>query len=184
MDGIGRTPGIRPRPTLGRRLDALARASFPAACTVLLMLLAAAPFGLPMQAALLPALTFGSVWFWALFRPRALPPPLVFLIGALFDLLAYVPLGVGVLTLLIIYGVALRTRRVLTRQAFVVIWLAYAPVAAGAVLLGWAAASLLQYRLLPAPPALFELALCIAVYPALAAAYARAHGGVADPELA
>lgn len=181
MDGIGRTPGIRPRQTIGRRLDAMARASFPAACTVLLILLAAAPFGLPMQAALLPALTFASIWFWSLFRPASLPPPIVFLIGVLFDLLAYLPLGVGVLTLLIIHGVALRLRRVLARQRFLLIWLAFAGVAAGAVLLGWAAVSVLQYRLLPFAPALFEFALTVAVYPALSALFIRAHGTIADP---
>ncbi len=184
MEGADRSPGIRPRPTLGRRLDQTARASFPASCTVLLMLAATAPFGLPMQAALLPAVTLGSVWFWALFRPAALPPPLVFLLGVLFDLLGYLPLGTGALTLLIAYGVAARARRSLTRQRFLPVWLAYAAVAAGAALLDWAIASGLQFRALPIAPALFQCALSIALYPALSVLFMRAHGSVADPESA
>ena len=181
MASAERTPGIRPRPTIGRQLDAAARASFPVFCTLLLMFLAAAPLGLPMQAALLPALTLGSVWFWALFRPAALPPPILFLIGVLFDLLGFLPLGSGVLTLLIAYGVAQRSRRVLARQRFVLVWLAYAGVAAGVALLSWGLGSLLEFRLLPLAPALFQGALTIAVYPALSVLFGRAHGSVADP---
>jgi len=184
MSRIDRSPGIRPRPTVGRWLDAAARASFPAGCTVLLMLLAVAPLGLPLQAALLPALTVGCVWFWSLHRPAALPPPLVFLLGVLFDLLAYLPLGVGVLTLLIAHGLALRLRRVLVRQGFLVVWLAFIGVAAGAALLGWGLNSLLQFRLLPFAPAVFQFALTVAVYPALSVLFIRAHGSVADPDRA
>lgn len=176
MDGIGRTPGIRPRLTLGGRLDGMARASFPAASTVLLMLLAAAPFGLPMQAVLLPGLTLSSIWFWSLYRPRSLPPPIVFLIGLFFDLLAYSPLGVGVLTLLVLYAVGLRLRPMLVAQGFAVTWLAFVGVTAGAVLFGWAAGSVLQYRLLPRAPAFLELGVTTAIFPALRALFIRAEG--------
>lgn len=47
-----RTPGIRPRQTVGRRLDAMARWVFPTAMTLALVLLTAAPFRLPGQAEL------------------------------------------------------------------------------------------------------------------------------------
>ncbi|MBO0711534.1 MAG: rod shape-determining protein MreD [Acetobacteraceae bacterium] len=176
MDDIDRTPGIRPRLTLAGRLDGIARASFPAVSTVLLMLLAAAPFGLPMQAVLLPGFTFSSIWFWSLFRPRSLPPPIVFLIGVFFDLLAYAPLGVGVLTLLIIYAIGLRLGPMLVAQRFSVIWLAFVVVAAAAVLFGWAAGSVLQYRVLPLAPAFFEFSVTVAIFPALRALFARAQG--------
>jgi len=184
MADADRSPGIRPRPTLGRRLDRAARASFPASCTVLLMLVATAPFDLPMQAALLPAVALGSVWFWALFRPVALPPPFVFLLGVLLDLLGYLPLGTGALTLLVVYAVATRARRSLAPRRFLAIWLVYAGVAAGAALLDWAIASALQFRALPVASALFQCVLTIAVYPALSVAFTRAHGSVADPERA
>jgi rod shape-determining protein MreD len=181
VDGPDRLPGIRPRATLGRRLDQLARASFPAVCTLVLMFLSAAPLGLPMQAALLPALTLGSVWFWALFRPAALPPPLVFMIGVLLDLLGYMPLGSGVLILLIVYGVAVRTRRKLARQPFAVVWAVFAALAVGAAALGWGLTSLLQFVMLPPSPALFQAVLTVAVYPVLSLLFGRAHASVADP---
>jgi rod shape-determining protein MreD len=181
MGSIDRTPGIRPRPTMGRRLDVMARASFPVVCTLLLMLLAAAPLGLPLQFALLPALTWGCVWFWSLYRPAALPPPVIFPVGVLFDLLGYTPLGTGVLTLLIILGLAIRLRNLLIARGFITVWLAYAGIAAGAGLLGWALGSLLPFRLLPMGSAVFEITLAIAVYPALAVLFFRAHRSIADP---
>jgi hypothetical protein len=70
-------------------MDIAARHAFPAGCTILLMLLTETPFGITDQATLLPAVTLACVYFWSLFRPAAMPPPVVFLIGLLFDLLGY-----------------------------------------------------------------------------------------------
>jgi rod shape-determining protein MreD len=64
-----RHPGIHPRPNLWRRLDSTARYCFAAASSALL-LLAAAPLGLPGQAQMLIAAALGCVFFWSLFRPR------------------------------------------------------------------------------------------------------------------
>jgi rod shape-determining protein MreD len=184
MAGAEQTPGIRPRVTLGRRLDVAARHAFPAGCTILLMLLTETPFGFADQATLLPAVTLACVYFWSLFRPAAMPPPVVFLIGLVFDLLAYLPLGVGPLTLLVVHGLALRWRRVLIMQGFVTGWLAFAGFASGAAALGWLFTAVLSFRLLPLGPALFEALLATALYPALAILFVRAHRSVADPERA
>jgi rod shape-determining protein MreD len=177
-------PGVRPRATIGRRLDMAARHAFPASSTVLLMLVCQAPFGMVDQAVLLPAVTLASVWFWSLFRPAALPPPVVFLIGLLFDLLGYLPLGVGVLTALTVHGFAVRWRRRLARQGFVMVWLAFTSVALPAAALLWLLTTLLTFRLVPPAPAVFEAVLSAALYPALAVLFARAHRTIADPERA
>jgi rod shape-determining protein MreD len=184
MASADQTPGIRPRVTLGRRLDIAARHAFPAGCTIVLMLLTETPLGIADQAALLPAVTLTCVYFWSLFRPAAMPPPVVFVIGLLFDLLGYLPLGVGPLTLLVVHGLALRWRRALTVQGFVAGWLAFAAFAAGGAALCWVLAALLSFRLLPLGPALFEALLAAALYPALAMVFIRAHRTVADPERA
>ncbi len=177
-------PGIRPRATLGRRLDIAARSAFPATCTILLMLLTQMPLGIPNQFALLPAATLACVYFWSLFRPAAMPPGVVFVIGLLFDLLGYLPIGVGVLTLLIVHGLALRWRRVLTNQGFMSVWLAFAGFAMGAAALGWLLTAALSVRVLPAAPALFQAVMTAALYPALAVLFIQAHRTIADPERA
>lgn len=177
-----RNPGIRPRPTWGRRLDLTARAGFPATSTVLAMLITQAPFGLPGQAVLLPAVTLAFVWFWSLFRPAAMPPVAVFLIGILLDLLGYLPLGVGVLTLLLAHGIAIRSRRSLSQLGFALTWLAFVPIGAGAALLNWTLVAALTLRLVPPGLALFQAALTAAVYPALAIPLAWAHRSVAEAD--
>ena len=184
MARIDRRPGIRPRPTLGRRLDLAARYSFPTNATVLLMLLTGAPFGIPGQAVLLPAVTLGCVWFWSVFRPVSLPPPVVFALGVLLDLLGYLPLGVGVLILLVTQGLALRGRRFLGQQGFAVVWLAFSVVAFGAAALTWTLVALLRLRLIPVGPSILEAVLTASLYPALAIPLGAAHRTIADPERA
>ena len=184
MANFDRTPGIRPRPSLGRRLDMAARASFPVSFTMLLMLLAAVPFGFAGQAALIPAVATISVYFWTLFRPASMPPVVVFPIGLLLDLLGYLPIGVGVICLLAVHGFSLRWQRFLARQSFALTWIAFSGFAAFSAALGWGLASLLGLRLLPAGSALLQAAVAIALYPALAVLFIRAHRSIAAPEQA
>ena len=181
MVEVDRAPGIRPRQTLARRLDMVARRCFPVACTVALMLLSNAPLGVADQAVMLPAVSVASVFFWSLFRPASMPPAAVFLIGLLLDLMGWLPVGDGVITLLLVHGLCLRWRRVLVRQGFLMIWIAFAGFAAASAALIWAIAALLAFRLLPLGPAIFQAVLSAALYPALAILFARAHGTVADP---
>jgi rod shape-determining protein MreD len=108
----------------------------------------------------------------------------VFLIGLFLDLLGYLPIGAGVLTLLVLHGFTVRWRRVLARQGFAIVWIAFAAMAAAAALLLWALASLLTFRLLPPGPAAFVGVLSIAVYPIVAVLFTAAHRSVADPERA
>ncbi len=177
-----RTPGIRPRPTLLRQLDAASRQSFPVACAILLTLAASAPLGLHGQAQ--PAAALACVFFWSLFRPAAMPPPAVFVLGLLCDLLGLSPVGASVLTLLVAHGVATRWRRVLVRQGFAVVWLAFAALAAGAGLLQWALTCALTATLLPVGPALFQAALAAGLYPLLSRLLVQAHRGLANPDRA
>jgi rod shape-determining protein MreD len=176
-----RLPGIRPRPTLGRQLDMAARFAFPTASTALLLILTAAPLGLIGQAELQAALALGCVFFWSLFRPASMPPVLVLAIGLLTDLLDYAPLGVGVLSLLVVHGIALRWRRGLVRQGFLPVWMVFVVVACAAALLEWALTSLLNFRLLPPAPGLFQAAISAGLYPALAVLLTYAHQTLADP---
>jgi rod shape-determining protein MreD len=182
MAHVDRRPGIRPRPTIGRRLDLASRWSFPACATVLLMLLTQAPFGVLGQSAMLPAVAMCSVWFWSVFRPDSMPPPAVFLIGLLTDLLGYLPLGVGVFTLLAVHGVALAVRRPLAQRGFAVVWLTFALLAFGASLVMWLFVMLLTFRLLSPNPALFQAAVAAAIYPVLAIPFAGAHRSIANPD--
>jgi rod shape-determining protein MreD len=184
MAQIDRRPGIRPRLSLGRRLDIAARVSVPCGVTVLLMLLTQAPLGIPEQAALLPAVTLCCVWFWSLYRPDHLPAPCVFLLGLAMDLLGYLPLGVGVFTLLAVHGLALAARQPLSHRGFVWGWIVFGAVAGVASLAIWVLVMLLSFRLLSPYPALFMAILTVAIFPILAVPFTAAHRLIADPATA
>ncbi len=179
-----RHPGIRPRPTIWRRLDAAARRALPMTFSAVLVLLLCAPLDLPQQQALLPGAAMGSVFFWSVFRPASMPALMVFLLGLLTDLLSFSPPGVAILTLLIVHAVGLGWRHGLARQGFLVVWLVFLLVAAGAIALDWVLACAFALRLLPLQPVCFELALAAGLYPLLSALFTWAHRGMADPDRA
>lgn len=177
-----RLPGIRPRIGLWRRLDMSARRGFPSAIAALLLLLTGAPFGLAGQAELQFATALCCVFFWSLFRPASMPPWIVFLLGVLLDLLGFAPIGIGMLILLCVHGVAMRARRFLVRQGFVTVWLAFALLSAAAALAQWVLTSLLALSPMPGLPAWFVAAIATGLYPLLAIPLTRAHRSLADPE--
>ena len=179
-----RLPGIRPRPSLWRMLDSTARQTFPVTVTAILLLGLSAPLGLPGQPQLQAAVALACVFFWSVFRPDSMPPVAAFLLGLLTDLLSLSPPGLTVLVLLIVHGVALRTRRFVAAQGFLVVWLVFVAVAAGASAIEWALTSVLVFRLLPPGPALLQFGVSAGFYPLLAMLFIRAHRGLADPEKA
>jgi len=179
-----RTPGIRPRPTIWRQLDAAARSSFPAACTALLLLALAAPLGIPGQAQLQPAAALACVFFWSMFRPASMPAPVVFALGLLSDLLGLGQLGVGVVTLLLTHGIAWRSRRILAEQGFLLVWLVFIGVAACAAALTWALTSLFLLQPVSVTAALFQFGLAAGAYPLFSTVFTAAHRGLADPDQA
>ena len=176
--------GFRPRPTLLRRLDEASRAVVPAAASALLLVLLAAPLGLPWQAQLEGGAALACVFHWSLARPAWMPPPVVFLLGVLADLLGVAPPGVSVLALLVAHGLAVRWRPALAQAGPLPAWLAFAAVAALTAALDWALSSLLTARVLPADAALLRFALTVALYPALAVLLGLVHRALAGPEAA
>lgn len=167
--------------SLGRRLDMAARRSFPATSTALLLLIAACPLGVPGLPEVQAASGLACVFFWSLFRPASMPPPVVFLLGLLVDLLSYAPPGVGVLTMLGMHGLALRWRRGLVPLGFVAVWLSFAGLAALAAAMQWALTSLLAFQLLPLGSVVFQAAVGAGLYPVLAVVLTIAHQSLAEP---
>jgi rod shape-determining protein MreD len=162
-----------PSPGLLRQLDDLARAAFPFVSTALLMVLAAGPTGVP---AMVPAATLPCIVFWSVFRPGAMPPPAVFVLGLLQDLLTMSPLGIGVVTLLVAHALAVAWRRFLVRQSFLAVWVAFCILAAGSAALCWLLTALLAWSLPAFAPALHQAALTAGLYPAFAFVLSRIHG--------
>lgn len=173
----------RPAPASGllRQIDALARAALPSGLTALQMVLAAAAIGIP---GLVTAVALPCIFFWSVFRPAALPPPAVFGLGLLQDLLTAAPLGSGVLVLLVVHGLAAHWRRFLVKQSFLLVWLAFCAFTAGAAALGGALQALLVWHVLPVPPGFWQALLTAGLYPILVWPLTRMHEAMMRAEAA
>lgn len=167
-------PPGRPEPPqdLPRRLEALLRLAFPLLSTAVVLILSATPTGLP---ALAFSLAMPSIAFWTVFRPAGMAPPIVFLLGLLLDLLTLAPLGVHIIALLALHGVAMRLRFWLARQGFLMVWLCFGLGAFGATLLTWGFTALLLLATPPLPPIFHTLLLSAGLYPPMAIILSRAH---------
>ena len=176
-----RRPGIRPRRTLGGKLDAVAWRALPLAACVLAVLLLDAPLGMPGAAELLAGCLLAAVFFWSVFRPDTMPAVAVFLLGLFADLLGSTPPGLTPLLLLATLAVVRGRREALSGLGFIALWSVFALVAAVAAGLQWALVSLFRLQAMPWIPALFEAALACAMYPPLAACFAWVHRSIADP---
>lgn len=160
-------------------MEALGRALFPAVSTAILMILAAAPVGLP---SMVEAVALPCVFFWSIFRPAAMSAPAAFALGMLEDLLTMAPFGTGVLILLMLHALALRFRGVIARQTFLVVWLIFCCFAIGAAALEWLLQALLALTLLPVTPAALLCVIAAGLYPGISLLLTRVHESMRDAE--
>ncbi len=159
--------------TFWQRLDSIARRMLPFAVTVVLAMAAAVPLHLPGFAALAPAVTLISVYYWTIFRPDLMPAPAVFAIGLLQDILSGTALGVNALILLLVYTVVLGQRRFFLGKSFLVMWWGFALVVAGAFMAMWMMLSSLDGAILDPLPAVFEGLVTVGLFPVLTRIYIR-----------
>ena len=132
---------------------------------------------------LVPAVVLPAVFFWSIFRPLSMSPVAVFALGLLQDLVTYAPLGIGVLSLLAVHGLAFRWRRALAGWSFLSVWLVFCGFAAGAAGLGWLLHAILSLRLPPLEPSIQFALLAAGLYPTLAWLMTRAHRAMRQAEL-
>tara|TARA_R110002072_G_scaffold11431_38_gene51769 strand:- start:8119 stop:8631 length:513 start_codon:yes stop_codon:yes gene_type:complete len=160
--------------TFWQRCDGLARAVSPFAITFLLVLFMVVPQRSATLAPVMPALTMAAVYYWTVFRPDLMPLGAIFLIGLFEDLLLAAPLGLGTMTLLLIYLVVATQRRFFAVANFLLLWVSFALISAPVMLLNWLLASLLLENVLPLGPVVLKYFTTIAIYPFLAWLFGRA----------
>ena len=167
MDHIGPTPGIRPRLNQLQRLDRAARWCLPSCCAGLLILGSELPARIVGLTVLPPALAVSCVWFWSLTRASALPPPVVFLLGLLLDLRLYLPPGVSVLTLLVIYAIGMRAAGRREQRGTPSAAGLFVAIGCGAAVVTWGLTTLLNLRLYGPVTATLQALVTLAIYPVL-----------------
>ncbi|MEM7743763.1 MAG: hypothetical protein AAF409_08640 [Pseudomonadota bacterium] len=146
-------------------LPRLLRTAALFALGMLAIYIEAAPFGLGAAALPSPDLLLCVVCFWAARRPGSTPMVLIFALGLVRDLLTDVPVGAGVLALVLVSEVVKGWRHHLARAGFALEWTAFAAVAIAASAIPW----VLVILTFAQPPYLIDLGYQIAhtvlVYP-------------------
>ncbi len=155
------------KPTLGQKLDQLARNLTPFALTLILVVLDLVPLHLPSMARVAPMLTVVAVFHWAVYRPYLLPPSAVFLIGLLQDILGGTPLGVHALVLLSVHGIVVWQNRFLAGKSFGIVWLGFALILAAACLEVWVLMSVFHGTLIDADALSHQFLTTLGFYPPL-----------------
>ena len=112
-----------------------------------------APLGLEATSRPSPDLLLCVVAYWSIRRPGSAPAILIFALGLTRDLLTDVPIGAGVLSLLLIAEVLKLRRHYFARASFATEWIAVAFAAIASAALHW----FLVFITLAQPPYLFDL---------------------------
>lgn len=166
-------PGkVEPPSGFLRFLDNFMRNALPVLVTVVL---AVAVITQDQGPSLALPVVLPAVFFWTIFRPAAMPPLAVFLLGVVLDLLVSPNFGALTVCLIITYAVVFRMRSSLIKQNFYVIALVYALVALGCFTLSWLMNSIGYFRLLSPRFIMYETLVSTGMYPILALAFTGMH---------
>jgi rod shape-determining protein MreD len=158
---------------LWHRMDMLARQLTPSMFTLALVFINVVPFHIPEFSRVAPLLPLMAVYHWAIFRPKLLPAYAVFLIGLFQDVLTGTPIGVNALVFLIVYGVVLSQKRFFIGKSFLILWLGFSIIAAGASVISWAAVSLFYVTLVEPRTVFFQYLMTLGFFPAVAWLFLR-----------
>ena len=135
---------------------------------LLAIFIEAAPLGLQADAYSSPDILFCIVAYWSTRRPDATALLAIFALGLARDLMTDVPVGAGVLTLVLASEFLKTLSNRLSRRSFATEWLLLATVLALVILTQW----LIVLLLLAHPPYLVDLGYqwlaTMALYPVLA----------------
>ncbi len=161
------------KPVLWHRLDLMARSLTPFGLTLVLVLFNVLPLHIPDLSRVMPLLPLMAIYHWAVHRPNLMPAYAVFAIGLLQDTLTGAPLGVNVLSYLIVYGVVVSQRRFLVGKSFAIIWLGFAMVAASAAMVGWLLVSSFYGTVVESSALFLQYLLSLGIFPMLAWLFMR-----------
>ena len=158
-----------------RRVVSLAVGVAPILIALLCALLGVVPMNVPGLASIGPALTLMAVYHWSIFAPVLLPPPAVFLVGLVQDVLGGAPLGLSAFVLLCVHGLVANQRRVFIARAFPMAWFGFTLVAMGAGGLSWLVVGLVKGALTSPLSHLVQVGLSVALYPVCSWLFSRVH---------
>jgi rod shape-determining protein MreD len=150
-----------------QKIDHFARMLLPAICTLLLLLISLLRVGLAGLAQFPVDVCLISIYYWAIFRPNALPFWFVFALGVVRDALMGTPLGISSLVFILFRLLVLTQQRFLAKESFIAMWLGFGLVLVPILTFHWLLASAYARALLPLGPLAMQWVFTFGFYPLL-----------------
>ncbi|UYN94292.1 MAG: hypothetical protein KIT25_19970 [Enhydrobacter sp.] len=157
-------------------LDRWGRLLLPGTVLLFFVLLTLAPLRAPYLSDALPLLPALVVFQFSLATPERLPGPLLLAMGILLDLLLGgpgAPVGASALGFVLIRHAVVANRRYLIGVPFLFLWIGFAILCGGFVILVWVLTAIWTWTAIDPRPALIQYAVVIVIYPLLAPVLAR-----------
>lgn len=155
------------------KADTAARRLTPFGLTVILVLIGAVPLHVPGFAPVAPLLPMIGIYYWAIYRPDLMPVAAVFIIGILYDALSGAPMGVSAAVFVIVHGIIDSQRRFFAGKSFVIVWLGFFLVSAGALVATWLLVSAFYGTLVKSEALMFQYLITLGCFPLLSWALLR-----------
>lgn len=149
------------------KADTVARRLTPFGLTVLLVLIGSVPLHVRGFASVTPLLPMIGIYYWAIYRPDLMPVAAVFVIGLLYDALSGAPLGVSAAIFVVIHGIIDSQRRFFAGKSFMIVWLGFFLVSAGALFATWLLVSAFHGTLVQSQALMFQYLITLGCFPLL-----------------
>lgn len=156
------------KPTFWQRFDLVMRGITPFFLTLVLVLLGQVPLHIPGFAEVAPLLPLMAVYHWAIYRPDLLPAVAVFFAGLLQDALSGMPFGINAAVYVIVHMTVMSQQMFFTGRSFLIIWLGFTLVAAGAALLTWVLTTVMFSAYIAPEAAVVQYLVTVGMFPLLA----------------
>jgi len=154
--------------SLWQRLGVTVRGVTPFVITLLLVVLGQVPVHIPGFAEVAPLLPLMAVYHWAVYRPDLLPVIAVFIVGLLQDALSGMPFGVNTAVFVLVHLAVMSQQIFFIGRSFLIIWLGFVLVAAGAMVLTWVLTGLFFSTFSSLQTAFVQYLVTVGVFPILA----------------
>lgn len=161
------------RSSLWGKVDIAARRLTPFGLTVVLVLISALPLHIPGFVSVAPLLPMIGIYYWVIYRPDLMPVAAVFIIGILYDALSGTPMGVSAAIFVILHGIISSQRRFFAGKSFLIVWLGFFLVSAGALLATWLLVSAFYGKLVISKALIFQYLITLGCFPLLSWALLR-----------
>lgn len=153
-----------------QRIELTARRSLPLVSTLFLVLMSSVSWPLPYFGAVVPSLGLIAVYYWSIHRPDLFTPLAAFLLGLVFDIIHFLPVGLSAFVFVAMHQLVLSQRRFFVGHAFFMLWTGFAVIMMIVMLGHWLILSAFDGHWLSFLPILLQGVLTMAIFPLVALA--------------